>query len=148
MAITLNTGREAFDIILDNGEEQETVTIYFNPNDPDLSIRMRDFQKKVDERSKDIEDVELDENGKPTDVSAIDNFEKIQKILFEELDKAFNSKISDKIFRQCSPFAITGGTYFVLQFIESITPEIEKRRKKANDRVQKTIDKYKKKYGK
>jgi hypothetical protein len=36
----LSTGKVAFPIEFDNGDKQ---TIYFNPNDPDLMIRMKNI---------------------------------------------------------------------------------------------------------
>lgn len=145
MAIKLNTGKEAFPIEFDNGDKVE---IYFNPNDPDLSIRMRDFQKNVEARTDFYNDMELDADGKPVDVSAIDKFEEMRNIVCEELDRAFNGDISSKVFKHCSPFAIVEGNYFMLQFIEAIRPEIEKRVKKANEQTNKNMQKYLKKYGK
>lgn len=145
MAIKLNTGKEAFPIEFDNGDKVE---IYFNPNDPDLSIRMRDFQKNVEERTDFYNDIALDADGNPVDVSAIDKFEEMRNIVCEELDRAFNSDISSKVFKHCSPFAIVDGNYFMLQFIEAIRPEIEKRVKKANEQTNKNMQKYLKKYGK
>lgn len=145
MAIKLNTGKEAFPIEFDNGDKVE---IYFNPNDPDLSIRMRDFQKNVEKRTDFYNDIALDADGNPVDVSAIDKFEEMRNIVCEELDRAFNSDISSKVFKHCSPFAIVDGNYFMLQFIEAIRPEIEKRVKKANEQTNKNMQKYLKKYGK
>ena len=145
MVIKLNTGKEAFPIEFDNGDKVE---IYFNPNDPDLSIRMRDFQKNVEERTDFYNDIPLDAEGNPVDVSAIDKFEEMRNIVCEELDRAFNGDISSKVFKHCSPFAIVEGTYFMLQFIEAIRPEIEKRVKKANEQTNKNMQKYLKKYGK
>ena len=145
MAIKLNTGKEAFTIEFDNGDKVE---IYFNPNDPDLSIRMRDFQKNVETRTNLYNDMALDAEGKPVDVSAIDKFEEMRNIVCEELDRAFNGDISSKVFKHCSPFAIVEGNYFMLQFIEAIRPEIEKRVKKANEQTNKNMKKYLKKYGK
>ena len=40
----LSTGKVAFPIEFDNGDKQN---IYFNPSDPDLAIRMRDFEKRM-----------------------------------------------------------------------------------------------------
>lgn len=141
----LSTGKVAFPIEFDNGDKQ---TIYFNPNDPDLMIRMKNLDEKVQEKVKGLEDVELNEEGKPTQISKIDAFEKMQNILKEELDFAFGGSVSEIVFKHCSPFAIVGGKYFVVQFIEAITPEIEKHIKKANADVEKKlakhIDKYKK----
>lgn len=141
----LSTGKVAFPIEFDNGDKQ---TIYFNPNDPDLMIRMKNFEGKVQEKIKGFDDVELSEEGKPTHISQIEAFEKMQNIVKEELDYAFGGSVSDFVFKHCSPFAIVGGQYFVLQFIEAITPEIEKHIKKANadveKRMAKHLDKYKK----
>lgn len=141
----LSTGKVAFPIEFDNGDKQ---TIYFNPNDPDLMIRMNNFEGKVQDKIKELDDVELSEEGKPTQISQIEAFEKMQNILKEELDYAFGGSVSEAVFKHCSPFAIVGGQYFVVQFIEAITPEIEKHIKKANADVQKRmakhIDKYKK----
>lgn len=141
----LSTGKVAFPIEFDNGDKQ---TIYFNPNDPDLMIRMKSLDEKVQNKIKGLEDVELNEDGKPSHVSQIETFEKMQNILKEELDYAFGGSVSAIVFKHCSPFAIVGGEYFVVQFIQAITPEIEKHIKKANaeaeKRMAKHIDKYKK----
>ena len=141
----LSTGKVAFPIEFDNGDKQ---TIYFNPNDPDLMIRMKSLDEKVQEKIKGFEDVELNEEGKPTHISQIETFEKMQNILKEELDYAFGGSVSEVVFKHCSPFAIVDGKYFVVQFIQAITPEIEKHIKKANadaeKRMAKHLDKYKK----
>lgn len=141
----LSTGKVTFPIEFDNGDKQ---AIYFNPNDPDLMVRMKNLDEKIKSKVDEIGDVDLDEEGRPTQIHQIEQFEKMQKILKEELDFAFGGSISDIVFKHCSPFAIVDGQYFVVQFIEAITPEIEKHIKKANadveKRMAKHIDKYKK----
>lgn len=141
----LSTGKVAFPIEFDNGDKQ---TVYFNPNDPDLMIRMKNLNEKVQEKINGLEDVELTEEGKPTQIAQIETFEKIQNILKEELDYAFGGSVSEIVFKHCSPFAIIGDEYFVVQFIKAITPEIEKHIKKAKSdaekKMAKHIDKYKK----
>lgn len=139
----LSTGKVAFPIEFDNGDKQN---IYFNPNDPDLMIRMKNLDKKVQEKIEGLEDVELTEEGKPTQISQIETFEKMQNILKEELDYAFGGSVSEVVFKHCSPFAIVGGEYFVVQFIQAITPEIEKHIKKANADVEKRMAKHLNKY--
>ena len=134
----LSTGKVAFPIEFDNGDKE---VIYFNPTDPDLIFRMRDFSKKVTENVKEIEDIELNDEGNPIDSAKIKAFEKAQNILKEELDYAFGGDISSKVFKHCSPFAIIGDNYFVIQFIEAISPEIEKRIKKANSDAEKRMSK-------
>ncbi len=135
----LSTGKLPFPIEFDNGDVQN---IYFNPNDPDLAIRMKDFQSKVEARTKDLEDIKLKNDGTPEDASAIERFREIRNIVCEELDTAFNGDISSVVFKHCSPFAIVNGDYFIMQFIEGIKPEIEKHIKKANADVEKKMQKH------
>ena len=141
----LSTGKVAFPIEFDNGDK---AVIYFNPNDPDLMVRMKNLETKVSEKIKDIQDVELTNEGTPANLSQIDLFEKMQNVLKEELDYAFGGDVSSVVFKHCSPFAVVGGEYFVVQFIEAITPEIEKHIKKANADVEKRMAKHLAKYNK
>ena len=135
----LNTGKLAFLIEFDNGDAQN---IYFNPNDPDLSFRMKDFQHKVEARTKELADMNLKQDGTPEDVAAIERFREIRNIVCEELDVAFNGDISSVVFKHCSPFAIVNGDYFIMQFIEGIKPEIEKHIKRANAAIEKKMQKH------
>ena len=141
----LSTGKVAFPIEFDNGDKE---TIYFNPADPDLMIRMKKFSEKALEKIGVLDDVELDEYGNAQNASQVDTFEKMQNVLKEELDYAFGGSVSDIVFKHCSPFAIVGGEYFVVQFAEAIMPEIEKHIKKAkadfDKRASKHLDKYRK----
>ena len=49
----LSTGKVAIPIEFDNGDKQN---IYFNPNDPDLMIRMNNLGEKVHEKIKGLDD--------------------------------------------------------------------------------------------
>ncbi len=129
MAMKLSTGKIAFPIEFDNGDKQ---SIYFNPNDPNLSIRLKDFQAKVSQRIEKLKDIQLNADGSPNEIEMIEDFRKIQNVVFEELDVAFGGEISSVVFKHCSPFAIVDGKYFIIQFIEAIKPEITKHVRKAN----------------
>ena len=76
----LSTGKVGFPIEFDNGDKQ---TIFFNPNDPDLMIRMKNLENKVSEKIKGLEDVELNDSGEPVEFSQIETFEKMQNIIKE-----------------------------------------------------------------
>lgn len=141
----LNTGKIAFPIEFDNGEKD---CIYFNPNDPDLSIRLNDFQERMESISKEYEGITLNNEGNADDTSEVIKFKKFQEKLFDEINIAFGGEISSVIFKYCSPFAIVNGDFFINQFIESIKPEIEKNIKKAKNDIQKKFDKYVGKYKK
>ena len=135
----LSTGKLAFPIEFDNGDQQN---IYFNPNDPDLAIRMKDFQGKVEARTKDLEDLKLKQDGTPEDAEAIERFRELRNIVCEELDTAFNGDISAVVFKHCSPFAVVNGDYFIMQFIEAIKPEIEKHIRRAGKAVEQKMEKH------
>ena len=141
----LSTGLIAFPIEFDNGDKD---FIRFNPNDPALSIRMRDFEKKVNDRIAEVSDIKLNADGTPEDVSTIEQFRQIHTIVCDELDVAFGAPVSKVAFKHCSPFAIVGDTYFILLFLEALKPEIEKSirdaKEKAEAKLNKHIAKYKK----
>ena len=145
MAMKLSTGKVAFPIEFDNGDKD---CIYFNPNDPNLSIRLTDFQDKISARVKEIDDMRLNAEGNPEDGSVIEDFRKFQNVLFDELDIAFGGEVSAIVFKHCSPFAIVGGEYFIMQFVEAIKPEIEKHIKKASADIEKKMAKHLHKYKK
>ena len=138
MAMKLSTGKVAFPIEFDNGAKE---TIYINPNDPDLFVRFSNFEKRVEDKLKDIDDFELSADGTPNNEELIGKFESINKVICEELDIAFASNVSSIVFKYCSPFAIVGGEYFLIQFVQAIRPEIEKHNKKANADLQKKMAK-------
>ena len=87
-------------------------------------------------------------DGTPKNEELLEKFESINKVICEELDIAFASNVSDIVFKYCSPFAIVGGEYFLIQFVKAIRPEIEKHNKKANADLQKKMAKHTAKYTK
>lgn len=141
----LNSGKQAFTLEFDEGTE----TIYFNPLDPELGVRMADFERNVSERTKEYEDLDTNPDGTVNGgADAVEKLRKILAIVKEEIDRAFNSEISATVFKYCSPFAIVNGDYFILQFIEGIKPEIEKRVNEGNALANKTLNERLAKYGK
>lgn len=145
MAMKLSTGKVAFPIEFDNGAKE---TIYFNPNDPDLFVRFSNFEKRVEDKLTGISDFDLSVDGTPQNEELLEKFENINKVICEELDVAFASNVSSVVFKYCSPFAIVGGEYFLIQFVRAIRPEIEKHNKKANVELQKKMAKHTNKYTK
>lgn len=167
MALKLSTGREAFPIEFDNGDKD---CIYFNPNDPDLAVRLMESRDKISERLEKLNynelalkkggDIEIPDNI--DDISSLTEeqqealtemaeatskmLEDTKKIICDELDTAFDSEISSVVFKHCSPFAVVNGEYFIVQFINAITPEVQKRINKSNKEVEKKISKHTGKY--
>ena len=71
-----------------------------------------------------------------------------KNIIFDELDAAFDSKVSSVVFKHCSPFAVVNGEYFIMQFLSAITPEIQKNINKSNAEVEKKMARHLNKYAK
>ena len=165
MAIKLSVGKVAFPIEFDNGDKE---CIYFNPNDPDLATRLIDAKDKIQERLAKLNIEEVEGKNVGNVAREIDNIvdlteseltevlgdaEKAAKIVkdtkavvCEELNAAFDSDISSVVFKHCSPFAIVDGNYFVVNFLNAITPEIKKRINKTNEDVEKKLGKHLNKY--
>ena len=167
MAMKLSVGKIAFPIEFDNGDKD---TIYFNPNDSDLASRLMSAKDKIDKKINAIntEDFNLLNDGSvemPKDINDVENLSNEQhevlmkkaeqmiklmqdtkNIIFEELDRAFDSNISSVVFKHCSPFAVVNGEYFITQFINAITPEIQKHIKKSNSDMDRKMAKYVNKY--
>jgi len=163
----LSVGKIAFPIEFDNGDKD---TIYFNPNDSDLASRLMSAKDKIDKKINAIntEDFNLLNDGSvemPKDINDVENLSNEQhevlmkkaeqmiklmqdtkNIIFEELDRAFDSNISSVVFKHCSPFAVVNGEYFITQFINAITPEIQKHIKKSNSDMDRKMAKYVNKY--
>lgn len=140
MAMKLSTGRVAFPIEFDNGDEE---FIYFNPTDPNLAFRMKEFERKITAKTKTLESIE----SADLDVDAeLDLMKEFQDEVLKELDYAFDSEISKVVFKHCSPFAVVDGEYFVVLFMKLISPEIEKHVKKANEKANENMKKHLGKY--
>lgn len=163
----LSVGKIAFPIEFDNGDKD---VIYFNPNDPDLGTRLINSKNRIEERIKNIklEEIKLNNNGDvelPENIKDVSDLtpeqidllakkaeqmssimEETKTIIYEELNAAFDNDISTIVFKHCSPFAIVNGQYFIEQFLNAITPEIQKHISKANIDFEKKMSKYANKY--
>lgn len=141
----LSSGKVAFPIEFDDGEVRN---IYFNPTDPNLAVRMRNFKDNISKRISEYSEMKLTSAGTPVNLSEIEKFIAAQEILKEELDYAFGGEIYDVVFKDLSPFALIDGKFLFESFIEGIAPEIEVYVKKARMEMSDKMSSYTKKYGK
>lgn len=165
----LSVGKIAFPIEFDNGDKD---TIYFNPNDPDLATRLmkakdcigakldnlnaEDFNLKTDGSVEFPETIDGYNNMTNEQQEAVNNraeamtkvLESTKKIICEEIDTAFNGDISAVVFKHCSPLAVVNGEYFIVQFLNAITPEIQKHIGTSNEELEKKMSKHIAKYQK
>lgn len=163
----LSVGKIAFPIEFDNGDKD---TIYFNPNDPDLATRLMKAKDNISEKLDNLnaEDFNLKNDGSVELPETIDGYEDLsdeqrevltnraeamtklldstKNIICEEIDTAFNGDISSVVFKHCSPLAVVNGEYFIVQFLNAITPEIQKHIGKSNAEVEKKMAKHINKY--
>lgn len=138
MAIKLDIGQEPFELDFGNKRKE---TIYFNPADPELAVRLYNLKDRLSERGKEVEkDVTLKPDGTPEKEDDLQAFSKMLDIIYEEIDNAFRSEISKTVFKWCSPFALVKGKRFMIQFVEAISPEIDKRVKEARAEEEKIIN--------
>lgn len=165
----LKVGKIAFPIEFDNGKKD---VIYFNPNDPELATRLMKAQDNISNKLDKLEadDLVLKNDGSVEIPENVDGYEELsdehkeiltnnaekmvkileetKNILCEEIDNAFNSDISSVVFKYCSPLAVVGGEYFIIQFLNAITPEIQREVNKSNKDVEKKMMKHIGKYQK
>lgn len=165
----LSVGKVAFPIEFDNGDKD---TIYFNPSDPDLATRLMKAKNNINERLNNLnsEDFNLTAEGNVEFPGTSDGYdmmtkeqqqavderakaitgilENTKKILCEEIDIALNGNVSSVAFKHCSPVAIVNGEYFIVQFMNALTPEIQKHIKASNEELEKKMSKHIAKYQK
>lgn len=168
MSIKLSTGKISIPVEFDNGDKD---FVCFNPNDTNLPVRLLDshnrIQKRLDEMS--FDDFELDNFGEPVSITKPEDIfnlsqeqidaivkqteatakiiEEAKKIIFEEIDTAFDSDVSRVLFKHCSPLGIVNGEYYVMTVLNALAPVIQKECMKANAQAEKNKEKYLAKYG-
>lgn len=138
--ITLSTNLKT--VQLDFADRGATAEIQFDPTDPNLAVRFSEMEGRIKEEISKLPEVELDADGKPKDLSFIENIKEINQIIYEEIDRVFGNKISQTVFQYCSPFSVSKGRYFVMQFIEAIAPLIRKNIAEENKALNKHLAKY------
>lgn len=132
--ITLDEGLETFNLVFKGRDE--AVAITFNPKDHDLLVRT---EKAVANITKALSEI-------PDDDTA-ENREKAREFVCNEIDYIFASKISDKVFKNCSPLtSYETGETFVERFLAAVAPYIRQRidaaEKASLERIKKHTDKY------
>lgn len=142
--ISMDLGYVPLTINFTNGKEP--VTIMFNPADTDMVRRLFEAQKMINDKAALMEDLKMDEQGMPIADDYIVKANELNDLVYEAIDYAFNTNVSENVFKYCKPFAITDGQPFVMQFLEKITPFIKDTMEKEQKKAQKYANKYLGKY--
>ena len=140
--IILNTNLETVQI--DFADRGVTAEIQFDPTDPNLAVRFGEMEERIKTEIDKLPTVEVDAEGKPKDLSFVETIKGINQIIYDEIDRVFGNEISQTVFQFCSPFSLSKGKYFVMQFIEAIAPLIRKSIDEENKALNKHLAKYRK----
>ena len=125
-------------------------TIEFNAHDLNIVKRLKEVYKAVEKYEAEEEQKPKPEdlnNGTVEDtIKAVDEFEAKEKFLWDQIDYAFNSKVSEVVFKDISAFTPIGGKLYFEIFLDGIISIVEKSLKKEAESFHKKTDKYTKKY--
>lgn len=169
----LSTGLITIPIKFDNGDVENIV---INPYSKGLQDRIRNFEASIHKRLEsikmekykevfsdgvdvskldfsqimDMSEEELKKITNQTDaLTEIDA--ELQKIVCDEIDKIFETPVSEKAFKYVPPLAIVpldnegkDFDFYVLLFLKALSVEIQKYSEKMNKATEKHIGKYRK----
>jgi hypothetical protein len=131
------------DIPLEDEKGNSMGIVSFNPKDINLLERLKTGFTRIEEKVNSIEHIEdLNEDENIKIYKECDNFVK------EELNKIFDYDVSSILFGNNSSFSSHGGSYWIMQFIEGITPIIQTEIKKELKASENRVSKYTKDYEK
>ena len=131
------------DIPLQDEKGNSLGVISFNPKDINLLERINSGFTKIEEKIKSIEfieDLTTEENMKI--YKECDDFVK------SELNVIFDYDVSSVLFGNNSSFSSHNGSYWILQFMQGITPIIQTEVKKEFKASENRVSKYTKDYEK
>lgn len=138
----IDTGLVEFIIPFDRGEEK----IYFNPNDTDFFLRIKNMFKKISQIYSNIKNEYEKEDI--TTAEQIELSENANNEIKKEVDFAFGNKVSEGIFKYCSPTSFVKSkkmyfTYYILEFLlQEINDEIGEAVSESVKEMQKISQKY------
>lgn len=172
---TLSTGLVTFTVPFDNGD---TGAISFRPNDRNLQERIGAFEQHVSEKAEELCKRKFEGVAKESSILSLPDARQLSElppselvkaraaleavleldkayneVIKEELDRVFDSKISEVAFRYCEPFDIVLVTNsdgsaerkpYIVNFLEWLTEEIAE----LNNANKKAMDKHLAKYRK
>ena len=134
---TIDTGLVRFELPFDRGTEE----IFFNPNDTGFFVRLKDLLDFLPEKYKEAFE-KFNAEG-VTKEEQINITRQVNEEICEQFDIAFGNKVSDKIFKWCSPTSVVRNLkmYYPYYFLQMISPDIEKETGEAMAEIQEEIKK-------
>lgn len=126
-----------------NGDKNRIVR--FNPADINLLDRFDQAVKTIEiEQNKLKEDIELKENGEAIEESeeALEVIRRANKLIKDQIDFIFDSKVSEVIFGNQSPMSTVNGRPLFERVFDAIKPILEKEIVSEQEASQKRINKY------
>jgi hypothetical protein len=116
----IDTGLVEFELPFDRGTEK----IYFNPNDVDFFIRLKNM---IDTISKLYDDLAVEFESQKDDFEKLNVIHKLNEKIKSEFDIAFGNDVSSVIFKYVSPHGIVAkNQYYSFYILKYLMPLIEK----------------------
>lgn len=151
--INLNLGRHQEKIYINKPLYGEDRVIYIDTTDDGILLRTRDAVRKLTAAMRLIRQTEAELNererkGEDVTERRLDEREKGEKIIREQVDYIFGYPVSDVVFGTTSAVAPYEGTTYVEAFLSAIMPVISKKLQEAREASNKRIAQYTEKYDK
>ena len=139
---TIDTGLVRFELPFDRGMEE----IFFNPNDIEFVGRIVDMMENISGIYI-LAEEEYNKDGiEPKEQLKI--LREANTKICDEFDFAFGNKVSDKMFKYCSPTSVVKGKnqYYTWYLLEMLFADIEKEvgvtMTSTNNNLKKIMDKH------
>ena len=127
----------------------ESTFIKFNPADLDIARRSFEAKQRIDKAVDAFSKIDFDNlDADKQEKKMIGEIEKVETTIKESLDYAFGNKVSDEVFKYCSPLAVVNGEYYFVKFMDTIAPVIQQikseQETEADKKAKKLMAKYEK----
>ena len=141
--IEIDDGTKEYTIV--NKYGQTICAIHFRAGDMSIVERMKELQEAIPEITKDLENVDIKNDGSGVDMDGYTVIREAEKRMAEALGKVFDTEEVSKIFEKRSMFSSVNGEFFVTQVVDVLVDQILETMKEENEKTAKRIEKYMKK---
>lgn len=124
-----------------NNDESKVIRI--NPSDFAIFTRLAEAKKIIADALENAGDIDITPEGKAVNFEvAGKKVEEIDKLIKEQVDYVFNSKVSDMVFGNQSPLSNIGGMSLFERFIDCVEPVIKEAITAKRQDSKKRVEKY------
>lgn len=137
--IEIDDGTKEFSIV--NKYGQDICKIHIRTSDMSILGRLRAMQDAIPDIVKDLENVDIGNDGKSDDMDAYNVIHTAEVRMAQELGKVFDTDEIMQIFEKRSMFSPMNGQFFVTLVLDALVKEIaasvQEETRKTNERIEK-----------